>query len=249
MKLLEKAKYILIGALIMAFFTMTIPSYAATTAKQITAYFNNIKIYRNDSLIQPKDSTGKVIEPFVYNGSVYLPVRAVADALGQSVVWESKTSGVYFGTHDSTTPAANLQDLTLLLEETIDGHSRTGWHWIPAAGVEDNLENLYYSGVYFHDEYSNYAWGGDHVFLTNGKYKSFKGTIALTADDKNTTGSSTVKIYGDDKLLYTSPKITKGVKPQKFNIDITGVNQLKIQHLLRMGNVADIILADLNLYN
>ena len=42
-------------------------------------------------------------------------------------------------------------------------------------------------------------------------------------------GATTVKIYGDGVLLYTAPNIDKNTTgPVKFDIDITGVSELKI---------------------
>lgn len=47
---------------------------------------------------------------------------------------------------------------------------------------------------------------------------------ALTADRE-----TKVKVYGDNKLIYTSPIITGGVHPIDFNVDLTGVLELKIE--------------------
>lgn len=38
-----------------------------------------------------------------------------------------------------------------------------------------------------------------------------------------------MRIYGDGKLLYSSPTMTNGVKPVNFSVDINGVDELKIQ--------------------
>ena len=54
-------------------------TYAASTTKTIEAFYNNIKIYVDGIKIDPKDAAGNVVEPFIYNGTTYLPVRAVAD--------------------------------------------------------------------------------------------------------------------------------------------------------------------------
>ena len=37
------------------------------------------------------------MEPFIYNGTTYLPVRAVGEALGKQVGWDGKTKTVYIG--------------------------------------------------------------------------------------------------------------------------------------------------------
>ncbi len=48
----------------------------------------------NGQEIQPKDANGFYVEPFIINGTTYLPVRAVADSLGIHVSWDSSTQTV-----------------------------------------------------------------------------------------------------------------------------------------------------------
>lgn len=64
---------------------------AATIAKNITVYYRDIKIVV-DGIKENPDA-----EPFIYNGTTYLPVRAVSEALGENVEWDDTTSTVYIG--------------------------------------------------------------------------------------------------------------------------------------------------------
>jgi len=75
--------------------------------KTITVAYNNIKIYVNDSLIVPKDPNGNIVEPFIYNGTTYLPVRAVSEALVQKVEWDGKTNSIYIGERKVTNNETN----------------------------------------------------------------------------------------------------------------------------------------------
>ena len=69
--------------------------YAATeTRKTAELIIRDIKIILNGKAIQPKDATGKEVEPFIIDGTTYLPVRAVANALGLDVGWDDATSTV-----------------------------------------------------------------------------------------------------------------------------------------------------------
>ena len=47
--------------------------------------------------IEPADATGKIVEPFIYDGTTYLPVRAVGEAIGKSVTSDGATQSVYLG--------------------------------------------------------------------------------------------------------------------------------------------------------
>lgn len=72
-------------------------TFAQTIEKTVTAVYNNIKIMIDGTQIVPKDANGNVVEPFIIDGTTYLPVRAVASMLGQDVNWDGSTNTVYIG--------------------------------------------------------------------------------------------------------------------------------------------------------
>ncbi|MDO4563559.1 MAG: copper amine oxidase N-terminal domain-containing protein [Clostridia bacterium] len=53
-----------------------------------------IKIFVSHELIDPRDANGNSVEPFIDNGTTYLPVRAVAEALEATVEWDNDTRTV-----------------------------------------------------------------------------------------------------------------------------------------------------------
>lgn len=75
-------------------------------AQNIQAQISDVNIFVNGVKLTMKDSQGNTLQPLVYNGSVYIPVRAVSEAVGKPVTWEGKTKSVYVGkTPNATTPA------------------------------------------------------------------------------------------------------------------------------------------------
>jgi hypothetical protein len=76
-------------------FTMTATALGSTVTQTITAYYNDITIYVNNQMIEPGEVNGIEVEPFIYNGTTYLPVRVIAEALGQYVEWDVSTNSVY----------------------------------------------------------------------------------------------------------------------------------------------------------
>lgn len=80
-----------------ALFSLTTTSLAATVTEQISAAFMDIKIVLNGETLTPTDATGATVEPFIYNGTTYLPVRAVGEAFGLDVTWDGDTNTVYLG--------------------------------------------------------------------------------------------------------------------------------------------------------
>ena len=56
---------------------------AATVGKQtVTVDYNDIKVTLNGEQVALVNAGGSPVEPFAINGTTYLPIRAVASALG-----------------------------------------------------------------------------------------------------------------------------------------------------------------------
>lgn len=70
---------------------------ANTVYRTITVQYSGIKLVIDGVEITPKDANGTTVEPFIYNGTTYLPVRAVGNAIGKQVTWDGNTQTVYLG--------------------------------------------------------------------------------------------------------------------------------------------------------
>ncbi|MDP4182776.1 MAG: copper amine oxidase N-terminal domain-containing protein, partial [Bacillota bacterium] len=143
----EKIKGIIIGAVGATVLTTTV--FAAPVAKNVQLFFNNIKIYVDDSAVTPKDAQGNTVEPFVYNGTTYLPVRAVSNALGKNVEWDGKTSSVYIGKHNNS---SNSQPSSMWLDQ-LDyfnfqkDYYSDGWSGWDSSKDKDSAGNSYTHGI------------------------------------------------------------------------------------------------------
>ena len=140
----EKLKGFVSGILVMTlFFTMTVSVFAATGSKSLSATYNNIKLSIFEKEVTPKDINGNIVEPFIVNGTTYLPVRAVADALGQPVNWDANTKTVKIG------GTANAYESPIKL---IDGNYIAGVDF-PAGTY--NITADFGSGNVISDDYRN----------------------------------------------------------------------------------------------
>lgn len=70
---------------------------SAVTTRVIEANYMGIRIVVDGKEITPTDANGNVVEPFASNGTTYLPVRAIGEALGKEVTWDGDTATVYVG--------------------------------------------------------------------------------------------------------------------------------------------------------
>ncbi|MDR1572039.1 MAG: copper amine oxidase N-terminal domain-containing protein [Clostridiales Family XIII bacterium] len=83
-----------------------VPAFAAET-KELTANYSGITLYVDLEPVSMKDAGGNAVEPFIVEGTTYLPVRGVSEALGIGVEWNGETKTVYIGQEASTgEPAA-----------------------------------------------------------------------------------------------------------------------------------------------
>lgn len=88
--------------------SLAAPAMASLVEKTIQVY-TGIDIYVNDQKIEPKDANGNPVEVFVYNGTTYLPIRAIGNALDIPVAYDGATTSAYMGNRFNTMSKFNFQ--------------------------------------------------------------------------------------------------------------------------------------------
>jgi len=81
---------------------------ATVGSKTASLDYNNISVTLDGQSVALVDANGDAVEPFAIEGTTYLPVRAVASALGLNVNWNGATSTVELATKNGNpidTPA------------------------------------------------------------------------------------------------------------------------------------------------
>lgn len=92
----NKFKGILIGIITGTIISAT-TGFALNGSIQKMLEYRDIKICVDGERITPMDAEGNYVEPFIIDGTTYLPVRAVANALGKEVSWDGNTHTFYIG--------------------------------------------------------------------------------------------------------------------------------------------------------
>lgn len=77
---------------LMLILSLPLAAGAANTTAEVSLAYRGIKIVVDGVTMNPVDTEGNSTEPFIYDGTTYLPVRAVAGALGLAVGWDDATS-------------------------------------------------------------------------------------------------------------------------------------------------------------
>jgi len=93
--------------------------------------------------------------------------------------------------------------------------------------VKDNTGNTYYGHCSI---YSVQLVNSSSVeFETGKRFSKFSGIAFLPYGSSASYDPAKIYIYGDGKLLYQSPDLAKGCKPDNFVVDIMGVSFLTIK--------------------
>ena len=78
---------------------LTVPGSAATGAKTITVDYG-ISLIINGKEFMGKDVKGNIVEPYTYEGTTFVPIRAAANALGADVEYDETTDTAYVYNHE-----------------------------------------------------------------------------------------------------------------------------------------------------
>lgn len=89
-----KCKTKIIGLVVVVALALTTTVFATVGNRTAELVYNNIKVMINGKEITPTDANGNAVEPFIIDGTTYLPVRGVASALGMNVGWDGATNTV-----------------------------------------------------------------------------------------------------------------------------------------------------------
>lgn len=189
------------------------PVLGALAGKTIQVY-TGVDVYVDDVKVEPTDVNGNPVEVFVYNGTTYLPIRAIGKALGKPVQWEGKTNSAYVGKHQGEKPAVWIKDLDYFVGQD--------WTIYDEDDGKDNV-GVAHDGAVSNKYYGEYSY----TYLINGQYSAISGTLFQKYKYRSDMEPSTLKIYGDGELLY-SAEMKGGVKPLDFYVSVVGVLELEV---------------------
>ena len=95
MKFFEKANFFVAGVVVAAVVMPGVMTLGNAVTRQITVASGHINIVVNGRTVNPQDAHGSPVEPFVFEGTTFVPVRTIADIAGLTPSWDGSTSTVY----------------------------------------------------------------------------------------------------------------------------------------------------------
>ncbi|GCL73597.1 stalk domain-containing protein [Paenibacillus naphthalenovorans] len=230
----DKLKGFTAGIIVSALFAGT-AAYAASGSTMLEVFYEVKDIKINNVSKMPAED-----KPFIYNGSTYVPLRFVAENLGQKVGWDGETGTVFIG----ETNEPNEEFLGERVQP-MNTQKISNWNGISLINhgkkIQDNLSNEYENYVAFYADWTLDT--GESMYQEyplNGQYTSFKAKAGILKENQDSPNIVTFVIEGDGKELY-SHDFGPGEFPQDVSVSVKGVNKLtlkltKKEHLRDVGN-------------
>lgn len=210
-----KKKWIVTLAAAGLLLSTTAGAYAGANLEAIKAFFDkDIKFTVNGESFKLVNAKGVPTYPIIHNSTVYLPVRAISDAMGVAVSYDSKTKTVALGEKVNGTPIAKgFDDMYHKKDPQVT-----------------TFEGKDYKEVYFNDATGNRA--GNFMLYPKGKYQKLYLQVAAIGED-----IEAIQIFNADKnqieLKKESISVEDGLKT--IIVDIAGVQELYISADLKNG--------------
>jgi hypothetical protein len=156
-------KFIPLIAAIALFFGISIGAFAASNLEQITAYINHdLKLSLKGQSWQPMDEDGSALSPITYNGSTYLPARAIGEAFGVQIGWDEATQTVLLGgdqmqiTATITFPSYKYPETARHIRDAI-ARGESSVCTIDRGGADDNRDHSL-AGISTKEGYDRDEW-------------------------------------------------------------------------------------------
>ncbi len=184
----------------------------ASTKRKIDVIYQGIKVVVDN--VEKKISP----EPFIYNGEVYVPAKAIAGTLNKKYTF--KNNKVYISNTGSAVKEYREIDLAkkpyisadsgeLIKVETIGGK-------VPST-------NIYYNPI---EQDGTYTL----VYALNGLAKSLSCNVGHLSQWGSDKPEMQFSFYDEnDKLLYSTGIMKKGMDLLPVNVNVNGALQVKIK--------------------
>lgn len=180
---------------------------AATGLEPIKAYLNStISLQMNGTTVTSKDANGQAVLPITYNGTTYLPVRAVGNLMGTSITYDKSSSSVIIGdsgnTGSSITPIENKSQSLSTLGTKVLGTS--DWH------TKDPSNTVYkdkdYKDIFLYTGVNNQS--KSFQIMTDNKYStlhlelaSLSGNQKIVIMNQDNTTLKTISVNPDNGMV------------------------------------------------
>lgn len=189
---------------------LSVPARASNLFTKNITVESGVTIYVDGIELIPTDAGGNHVETFVYNGTTYVPIRAVSEAFNKPVNWDGATSSVYIG----KVPGQQLY-LSDVCPAYQTNKAKT-YDYVTLAG------NKYLDNIVFD---AKYGWA---LYNLNGQFSTLEFDVGHV--DGEDMYDATINVYLDGKLAYTKDLSAQDL-PEHVLVALNGALQMKIEFI------------------
>lgn len=158
-----------------------------------------IRIVLNGNELVPTDANGKRVDPLLVDGTTYLPIRAIASALGFEVAWDQETCTVSL-----TKPAQENEEVKEEIAEELEQQENV-FEGIAQVTTNDNIKGT--SELWDKEKGKTFTVNSVCKLGEWGNYKIVDGTlVSFEIIDHYGWTKATVKKTGWDNLQTFDPR-------------------------------------------
>ncbi len=157
---------------------LTVPSLAAHMRRGAYLDYHDMSVTLDGKKLDLRDANGQAVEPFTINGTTYLPVAAIGEALGLDVAWDADTQTVVLTSGGSQSSASSSDYI---------GESRAKEIALDHAGLSASqvtFVRVELDRSYSHAEYEVEFWSGNKEY----DYEIDAETGAIRSYDRDIEG-------------------------------------------------------------
>ncbi|MFB7157033.1 stalk domain-containing protein [Lysinibacillus sp. NPDC056232] len=212
----DKTKGFIMGVVFVLVLTASLgTALAAGKLAKITVSIGGISLYVDEKLTILKDAKGNVVEPIVYDGTTYLPIRGISSVFGKDIKWDSKKSAIYIGKEPSV-GQIDIAEVPMYA----GGDIRVG---------ENAAFDLLDKKI---QPFNRFGGDNSYTYILNSKYSALQGSFVIPYTNLGSARDGTVRFFSVDQkgneTLIEEYSLEAGDEAINVNVNLTGVNILKI---------------------
>lgn len=202
----KNLKSFLLGCLVTVVLVSLIgTAFATSGTKTATLLYDNIKITLNGNTLTPKDANGKTVEPFIIDGTTYMPLRAVAEALGLTVEWDGANKTAVLSSPNAVTKGTVVYE-DQYVTIAFDGIYESKYDWRDGVDVKFNITNktdfelTFQPGAISFDGVSYQLSGSEDVAPNSTGTVAFSSSEEISKSSAISTG--TISVIDFSRTLF-----------------------------------------------
>lgn len=224
---MHKRSLLFMALLALLFLAFTASSFAAVGRLQkIDAFFGDFKIVIKGQDFSPSLSFR------LNDGTIMVPLRDIATALGENVTWDAQSNTVFVGKIPEGAvfippkKSVPIEDLVVL--RNVGPFYQKNGPWMIAGRPFEGGVAVKLTAADAPSSADDTFKGKETVLDLQGKYSNLSGYIGVEDETKNSSGGFILSIYGDERLLHRTNIVKPSFYPYQISVDVEGVKRLTL---------------------